>query len=92
MVSDGIWDKKISLINSGSYPIFLRRKCLIIESKFDKEYSTQWLQEVEYLSARGVRYSFVKKINGINTYKYTKTIELFRALAEFYEEVYYKSK
>ena len=38
---------------------------IIIESKFDKEYSTQWLQEVNYLSDHGVKYSFVKTVNGI---------------------------
>ena len=52
--------------------------------KFDKEYSTQWNEERDYLEGKGVRYSFVKEIGGISTYKYTKTSELFDALRTFY--------
>ena len=71
---------------------FYVRGALNIETKFDKEYSTQWLQEVNYLSDHGVKYSFVKTVNGISTYKYAKTLELFKTLSEFYENVYYKAK
>lgn len=56
-----------------------------IKSMFDKEYSTQWKTEVEYLKSIGIKYNFVKKVNGINTYKYTKTSELFKALVSFYD-------
>lgn len=63
-----------------------------IETKFDKEYSTQWIEEKDWLSNHGIKHSFVKKINGIDTFKYTKTLELFRYLADFYEEIYYKDK
>jgi len=55
-----------------------------MRAKFDKEYSTQWKLEVEYLEKVGIRYVFVKEINGISTYKYTKTLELFNALGFFY--------
>jgi len=54
--------------------------------KFDKEYSTQWKNEVEYLEKLGIRYVFVKNIKNISTYKYTKTSELFNALGNFYAE------
>lgn len=54
--------------------------------KFDKEYSTQFVPEMKYLLSKGMKYSFVKEINGITTYKYTKTPELFTALVSFYEE------
>lgn len=54
--------------------------------KFDKEYSTQFVPEMKYLLSKGIKYSFVKEINGITTYKYTKTPELFTALVSFYEE------
>lgn len=64
---------------------------MIIETKFDKEYSTQWMEEILYLKSRGIRYSFVKNINGIETYKYTKTLELFKVLCDFYENVYCKN-
>ena len=54
--------------------------------KFDKEYSTQYKDEVEYLEELGIRYTFVKNINNISTYKYTKTSELFNALGIFYTQ------
>ena len=53
--------------------------------KYDKEYSTQYLPEVEYLKKCGVRYTFVKVINDVPTYKYTKSPQLFRLLEIFYE-------
>lgn len=54
--------------------------------KFDKEYSTQFVPEMKYLLSKGIKYSFVKDIGGITTYKYAKTQELFMALVSFYEE------
>ena len=54
-------------------------------TKFDKEYSCQYLTEAIWLKRHGIRYTFVKTVNGLTTYKYKKTPELFRALAEFYE-------
>jgi len=57
---------------------------------FDKEYSTQWRREVEFLRAKGIEYVFAKKHYKyhVTKYKYTKTPELFLALAEFYKQVY----
>ena len=43
--------------------------------KFDKEYSTQYTPEMKYLQSKGINYSFVKEIEGVTTYKYTKTPE-----------------
>lgn len=57
---------------------------MINKKKFDKEYSTQFTPEMKYLLERGVKYAFVKDINGVTTYKYTKTPKLFVCLAEFY--------
>lgn len=57
----------------------------IFMKQYDKEYSTQYLPEVEYLKKNGIRYTFVKVINGVSTYKYTKTPRLFRLLESFYE-------
>lgn len=54
--------------------------------KFDKEYSTQYVPEMKYLKNNGIKYSFVKNVNGVTTYKYTKTPELFNALVSFYME------
>lgn len=56
-------------------------------NRFDKEYSTQWIDEKNWLSKYGIRYSFVKIINGINTYKYPKTFELFKCLSDFYQNI-----
>jgi hypothetical protein len=61
-----------------------RNEIIIYETKFDKEYSTQFFSEVCHLTEKGIRYTFVKKINGLITYKYEKTKELFEALTEFY--------
>ena len=54
--------------------------------KFDKEYSTQYTPEKEYLLSKEIKPSFVKSIEGVTTYKYTKTPELFQALVSFYME------
>lgn len=54
--------------------------------KFDMEYFTQYTPEKEYLLSYGIKPSFVKVINGITTYKYTKTSELFKLLAIFYTQ------
>ena len=54
--------------------------------KWDKEYSTQYTPEMKYLQSKGINYSFVKDIQGVTTYKYTKTPELFSALVSFYME------
>ena len=53
---------------------------------FDKEYATQFRDEVLFLRKRNILYAFVKNVNGISTYKYTKTPELFGALRSFYIE------
>lgn len=54
--------------------------------KYDKEYSTQYTPEKEYLLSKGIKPSFVKIINEVTTYKYTKTSKLFSALMSFYME------
>lgn len=54
--------------------------------KFDMEYFTQYTPEKDYLLLNGIKPSFVKIINGVTTYKYTKTPELFKLLAIFYAQ------
>ena len=54
--------------------------------KFDKEYSTQYTPEKQYLEQCGIRPSFVKIQNEITTYKYTKTARLFKLLSFFYAQ------
>lgn len=55
--------------------------------KFDKEYSTQYIKEVEFLKMCNIEYTFVKVVDGVTIYKYTKTPQLFNALKFFYEIV-----
>lgn len=57
---------------------------MIDKNLFDNEYSTQWRDEVDYLKSVGIRYSFVKREQGISRYKYKKSSELFNQLAIFY--------
>ena len=54
--------------------------------KFDMEYFTQYTPEKEYLLLHGIKPSFIKVLNGVTTYKYTKTSELFELLAIFYAQ------
>lgn len=54
--------------------------------KFDKEYSTQYVPEMKFLKEHGINYVFVKTVNGVTTYKYTKSKELFEALVLFYSK------
>ena len=53
--------------------------------KCDKEYSTQYTPEMKFLLEQGIKYTFVKEINGVTTYKYEKTPELFKTLEIFYK-------
>lgn len=52
--------------------------------KFDREYATSYKKEVAWLKENNIDYTFVKSINGISTYKFTKSPELFHALEIFY--------
>lgn len=52
--------------------------------KFDKEYSTQYTPEKDYLLSKGISPTFVKVVNEVTTYKYKKTAELFKELYLFY--------
>ena len=58
--------------------------------KIDHEYSCVWFEECDYLIKHGIRYTFVKEIDGITTWKFKKTEELFSNLADFYSNVYSK--
>ena len=55
---------------------------------FDKEYATEWRREVAWLRAHGIEPTYRKVTpQGVERYKYTKTPELFAALAVFYKQV-----
>lgn len=53
-------------------------------TKFDKEYSTSFVDEFQYLKNCGIRYEFVKVEDGITIWKYKKTPKLFECLKNFY--------
>lgn len=54
--------------------------------KLDKEYQTMFLKEKDFLKEKGIYPSFIKEIDGIRIYKYTKTPQLFNWLRIFYEQ------
>ena len=54
---------------------------------YDHEIAISWIKEKEYLSQNGIRYTFVKLIDGVSVYKYEKTEVLFNLLAQFYREL-----
>lgn len=56
---------------------------------FDAEYSTQRFREYQFLHERGIEPSYIKKSKQYNvtTFKYTKTPELFEAVAAFYRQL-----
>lgn len=60
---------------------------LLPNKAYDMEYATQFRKEYLYLQSVGIEPSFIKRTGEyrILTYKYTKTPELFRAIADFYE-------
>ena len=58
--------------------------------KIDREYSCVWFEECDYLMKHGIRYTFVKEIDGITNRKVNKTEELVSNLADFYSNVYSK--
>ncbi len=59
--------------------------------KVDTEYSCTWNMEQEFLTSKGIRYTFVKTVDGVTIWKYKKTTLLFDALSEFYGNVYTSS-
>ena len=64
--------------------------CEVNIIKIDHEYSCVWYDECDYLMKHGIRYTFVKEIDGITVWKFKKTEELFHTLGDFYSEVYSK--
>jgi hypothetical protein len=57
------------------------------QTGWDIEYSTNYMKEVDIFTANNIRWSFVKTINGVRTYKYKKSKKLFELLAELYKDI-----
>lgn len=55
--------------------------------KFDKEYSTQYMEEMKFLHERGIKYTWVYvNEDGITIWKYKKEKRLWDALSEMYSQ------
>ena len=52
--------------------------------KFDNEYSTFNVYEMEELRRCGIKYTFVKVVDGNTVWKYKKNPRLFEILKKFY--------
>ena len=60
--------------------------------KFDKEYSTQYKEEMLFLRDKGIKYTWVYiNEDGISVWKYKKEKKLWDALSEMYSENKYGS-
>ena len=56
--------------------------------KFHKAYSTQFLKEIDALAEVGIRYHYVDtNEDGIRTYFFPKSPELYRTLLELHEKI-----
>lgn len=51
---------------------------------FEREYSVTFMREKKFLDMCGIKYTFVKNIDGVTTYKYKKNSRLFDCLSKFY--------
>jgi hypothetical protein len=60
--------------------------------KFDKEYSTSFIEEMQFLREKGIRYTWVY-INEekVSVWKYKKEKRLWDALSELYSKNNYES-
>ena len=60
------------------------------KSKWDKEYSTSFIDEVTFLKSKGIRYTWVyKNEDEISVWKYKKKKRLWDALSEMYSNKKY---
>ena len=54
------------------------------QTHFLNEYRCTFVEEYRFLKSKGFRYNFVKSLDGITYWKYSKSAELYDALKEFY--------
>lgn len=60
--------------------------------KWDKEYSTSFIDEVAFLKTKKIRYTWVyKNDSGISVWKYKKEKSLWDALSEMYSNTKYQN-
>ena len=62
------------------------------KKKFDKEYSTSFMDEVVWLRSHGIRYVWVyRNEDNISIWKYEKNYELWNCLAQMYKHEKYNT-
>lgn len=61
---------------------------MVNDIKIDREYASNWAEEVKFLSQNGIKYSFVKTVDDVTVWKYKKNEMLFSLLSKFYANVY----
>lgn len=60
------------------------------KNKWDKEYSTSFMNEVVFLKSKGIRYTWVyTNDDGISVWKFKKEKRLWDALSEMYSNPKY---
>ena len=57
---------------------------MIKQTHFLNEYPCTYVKEYEFLKSKGFRYNFVKSFDGVTVWKYSKSVDLYDALKEFY--------
>ena len=63
-----------------------------INTKWDKEYSTSFINEVTFLKSMGIRYTWVfTNAHGVSVWKYKKEKRLWDALSKMYEDLKYNN-
>ena len=61
--------------------------------KFDKEYSTSFIEEMKFLRERGIRYTGVyENEENVSVWKYKKEKKLWDALSEMYSNKNFEVK
>lgn len=61
------------------------------KKKYDKEYQTNFLDEVRFLKSKGIRYTWVyTNENDISVWKFKKEKKLWDALSEMYSQTKYQ--
>ena len=61
-----------------------------IIAKIDHEYACVWVDEFNYLTKHGIKYTFVKIIDGVTVWKFKKNSTLFNKLEKKKKNVYSK--
>lgn len=60
------------------------------KSRWDKEYSTSFINEVTFLKTKGIRYTWVyTNDDGVSVWKFKKDKQLWDALSEMYSDLKY---